>query len=95
MAVPSLQGDDPASRLGEGAPSGDDVVQAPGNPAAVVALVLEAVVGVLQGVPVAGARLVGLQAGAQALQQERGPSLIQNLMKHGGYEGIVQGYRCQ
>lgn len=73
MAAPSLQRDDPASCLGEGAPSGESVVPAPRAPAAQVGLVLEAVVGVLQGVPVAGAGLLGLQAGAQALQAGERP----------------------
>lgn len=73
MAAPSLQGDDPASCLGEGAPSGKSVVPAPGTPAARVGLILEAVVGVLQGVPVARPGLVGLQAGAQALQAGERP----------------------
>lgn len=73
MAAPSLQGDDPAPCLGEGAPSGDSVVPAPAAPPARVALVLEAIVGVLQGVSVAGAGLVGLQAGAQALQAGERP----------------------
>lgn len=73
MAAPSLQGDDPAPGLGEGAPSGDGVVPASGPPAARVGLVLEAVVGVLQGVSVAGAGLVGPQTGAQTLQAGERP----------------------
>lgn len=68
MAAPSLQGDNPASLLGEGAPSGDSVVPASGAHPAQVGLILEAVVGVLQGVPVSAPVLVRLQAGAQALQ---------------------------
>lgn len=68
MAAPSLQGDNPASGQGEGAPSGDSVVPASGAHAAQIGLILEAVVGVLQGVPVAAPALVRLQAGAQALQ---------------------------
>lgn len=73
MAAPSLHGDDPASCLGEGAPSGENVGPASAAPAARVALILEAVVGILQGVPVAGPRLVRLQAGAQALQAGERP----------------------
>lgn len=68
MAAPSVQGDNPASRLGEGAPSGDSIVPASSAHAAQVGLILEAVVGVLQGVPVSAPALVRLQAGAQALQ---------------------------
>lgn len=67
MAALSLQGDDPTSWLREGAPSGRSVVPAPAAPPAQLGLILEAVVGVLQGVPVAGPRLLRLQAGAQAL----------------------------
>lgn len=88
MAAPSLQGDDAASCLGEGAPSGDSVVPAPGGPAARVGLILEAVVGVLQRVPVAGPGLVRLQAGAQALRTGGRP-LMQRLMKHGGRYQII------
>lgn len=73
VAVPSLHGDDPAPWLGEGAPSGESIVPAPATPAARIALILEAVVGVLQGVSVAGPGLVGLQAGAQALQAGERP----------------------
>ncbi len=73
VAAPSLQGDDPASWLGEGAPSGDSIVWAPGTSSAWVALSLEAIVGVLQGVSVAGPRLVRLQARAQALQAGERP----------------------
>lgn len=43
-----------------GASSGENIVPAPGTPAALVALILEAIIGVLEGVPVAGPRLVGL-----------------------------------
>lgn len=58
MVAPSLQGNDP----------GNDPVPAPSGPPALVTLVLEAVVGVLQRVPVARPGLVRLQTGAQALQ---------------------------
>lgn len=73
MAVPSFHWDDTASCLREGAPSGESVVPASATPAAMVGLVLEAVVGVLQGVPVAGPVLVRLQAGAQALEAGERP----------------------
>lgn len=63
MAALSLHWNDAATPLGEGAPSGESVVPAPAAPTAVVPLVLEAIVGVLQGVPVAGPGLVRLQTG--------------------------------
>lgn len=73
MAGPSLQGYDPG--LGEGAPPGDGVIPASRSSSARVRLILEAVVGVLQGVSVTGPWLVRLQAGAQTLQGEERPSL--------------------
>lgn len=60
MAVPSLQGDDTTMGLRVGAPSGKSVVPASGPSAALVALILEAIIGVLEGVPVACPRLVRL-----------------------------------
>lgn len=65
--APLLQGEDPAPGLREGAASGEGVVPASGSPTARITLVLEAIVGVLQGVSVASPRLLSLQAGAQAL----------------------------
>lgn len=60
MAAPSLQGDDPTTGLRVGAPPRKSVVPASGTPAALVTLILEAIIGVLEGVPVACPRLVGL-----------------------------------
>lgn len=68
VAAPSLQGDDPAPSLGEGAASGESTVPASGSPTVQVTLILEAIVGVLQGVSVASPGLVRLQTGDQALQ---------------------------
>lgn len=68
MAALPLQGEDPAPGLWEGAAPGDDVVPASADPSAGVALVLEAIVGELQGVSVTGPRLGRLKAGAEALQ---------------------------
>lgn len=67
MAAAALYGDDAASRQGEGAASEGGAAPAPGGSAVLLRLVLEAVICVLEGVPVAGARLLGPQAG-QALQ---------------------------
>lgn len=57
-----------APGLGEGAPSGENIVPASGSPTAQVPLILEAIIGVLQGVSVATSGLAGLQTWAQALQ---------------------------
>lgn len=73
MAAPPLQWDDSSSGLGEGASSRNNIVPAPGNTAVLVSFILEAIVGVLQGVPVAGPVLVRLQAGAQTLQRAERP----------------------
>lgn len=51
MAAPSLQGATSCQR--EGGPSGEDIVPATRAASVLVSLVLEAVIGVLQGVPVA------------------------------------------
>lgn len=67
MAAAPLHRKDAAARQGEGAPSRGGYVPAAGASPVLVDLGLEAVVGVLEGVPVAGPGLVGLQAG-QALQ---------------------------
>lgn len=76
MLAPSLEGDDPATGLGEGAPPGKSVIPASGTPAALVTLILEAIIGVLEGVPVAGPGLFRLRAGAQALQAGERPLII-------------------
>lgn len=92
MAAPSLQGDDATSCLGEGAPSGEGVVPAPAAPTARVGLILEAVVGVLQGVPVAALVLVRLQAGAQALQAGGRPLI--NTAVNEAWRILRHCYRC-
>lgn len=51
MAAPSLQGATSCQR--EGGPSGEGIVPATGAAPVLVSLVLEAVIGILQGVPVA------------------------------------------
>lgn len=67
MAAAALDGDDAASRQREGTAPVGGAAPAPGASADLLRLVLEAVICVLEGVAVAGAGLLGPQAG-QALQ---------------------------